>query len=320
MSQWSSGFIIDSAGMAPLLTLEPGQTDSLRVSYSSGNGQIYDTVIVTSDATNGPVWRIPVKINITPPDSVLFAVDVNPDPVKPGDTLTVTIVPDLAVQYTGLKSISGLLEYHFDSYDFISDTGETGTTTFQHDAPYVIGKNAYLPFTISSATDISLGSAMPILTVRLLTRLSDTSVSNFFLDSLLLNGSDSNSGSCILGASAQGTPSHILLGCSDTLLILEMRNHLVFDIENPQPNPITSEDGYQSTLTLHSATDGIAEVRVTDMLGRMVTNNSIALIAGETSNYSLDLSHEPSGSYFYAVQFSSQYGVATKSGTVMVLR
>jgi hypothetical protein len=251
---------------------------------------------------------------------VNFVVGLSNDPVKPNDALTVTISPDRAVQGLGLNSISGVVEYHSDSYDFISASGGAAGAAFQYTKPYAVGKTAHLPFTISSATDIPLDPSSPILKILLQARLSDTATTSFVLDSLLLNGSDPNYGNCVLVYFSDTAVSHTELACGDTLLILEMRNQLAFDVENPKPDPITSEDGYQSTLTLHSATDGIAEVRVTDMLGRIVTINSMALSAGESANYSLDLSHEPSGSYFYTVQFSSQYGVATKSGMVMVLR
>ncbi len=263
----------------------------------------------------GGLWK-----DVTPINSVQFTVAANPDPIKPGDTLTVTVTPNLAVQGTGLTSISGTMEYHSDAYKFISATGGAGTAQLQYTLPFAVGETAYLPFTISSPTDILLDPATPIFTLYLQTMVSDTTVSSFTLDSLLLNGSDPNYGNCVFSPSSNGAVSHIQLACGDTLLMLAMSNELALGVENPQPNPLTAENGYQSSLMLHSSSDGIAEVLVTDMLGRIITRNNFALSAGKSASYSIDLSNQSTGEYFYTVLFASMNGTVTKSGKVMVLR
>ena len=250
-----------------------------------------------------------------------FTVAVSPDPVKPGDTLTVTVTPSLAVQGKGLLSIGGTMEYHSDSYKFLSASGGVESAPLQYQGPVVVGKTAQLPFTISSTTDLPLDPATPILTFYVQAMVSDTTASLFALDSLLLNGSDPTYGNCILSSSTNGAVSHIALGCGDTLLMLEMQNKLAFDAVKIR-SPIRSHPKmvYQSLLALRAALDGTAEVRVSDMLGRIVSANTLALHAGETANYTLDLSNQPAGAYCYTVLFSSMSGVTLKSGTVMVLR
>jgi hypothetical protein len=315
-----TGFIISGVLQPPPVILFPGESDSLHISYLSGVGHLYDTVVITGEPNNDSVWRIPVQVNIIPADSVEFSVAVSPDPIKPGDTLTVTVTPDLTVQNVGLKNISGTIEYRYDSYDLITKLGGTVAAPIQFEPLSEEHGTAYLPFTISSFSTIALDSGTPILTLRLQAMLSDSTVSSFNLDSLLLNGSDPTYENCVLSASSGSAVSHIALACGDTLLMLAMQNELVFAVGNPKPNPVTAEDGGQSSLPLLASTDGTAEVRVTDMLGRMVVSNSIPLTAGEPTSYALDLSNQPAGAYFYTFVFSSLSGTVSKSGTVMVLR
>ncbi len=320
MSPWGSGFTISSILQPPPLILFPGASDSLHVTYIAGVGQLYDTVVITGEPNNTSVWRIPVQVNIIPIDSVEFTVALSPDPIKPGDTLTVTVTPDLSVQNVGLVNISGTIEYRYDSYNFISATGGTELAPLQYTQPFAVNGTAHLPFTISSTSTIALDSGTPVLTLRLEAMLSDSTVSSFVLDSLLLNGSDPTYENCVLSASSGSAVSHIALSCGDTLIMLAMQNNLAFEVGNPQPNPVTVDDGRPSVLPLLASTDGTAEVRVTDMLGRTVVSNSIPLTAGVEASYALDLSNQPAGAYFYTFVFSSIHGTVSKSGTVMLLK
>ncbi len=319
MSQWGNGFNVFGTGYPPPITLQPGQSDSLHITYTSGVGDLYDTVIVWTDADSGKVRRIPVEIHITPVDSVKFVIAM-PASIRIDRHFVAPIFPDRIVQGKGLISISGTLSYQNDDFDFEGITAPN-TLNLLYNGPNITNGVARIPFSLSNAAGIVLDPATPILQLGLNAVWADSAHFSVTLDSLLLNNSDQNYSRCVLGTIAAIASSNLdAEPCGDEILTGELQGNLVFDAAQPSPDPVTAASNYRATLILQSAVSGTIDIELQDALGRTVSQSSASLHAGEADPCTLDFHNQPAGIYYYTIRFNSSSVTAMKNGKVILTK
>jgi hypothetical protein len=142
---------------------------------------------------------------------------------------------------------------------------------------------------------------------------------NIFVDSLRLNGSDP-SFDCILASNTLGVQSQFAIFCADSLLIEFLGNQPLLLVELPRPNPVGVRDGYQAAITLRAATEGLAEIELSDGIGRTLSRETIHLNAGASTNYSFNLTGLASGTYLYSIRFASTNGNTRANGSMLLIK
>jgi len=317
------GFLLSPA-TADSIVVAPGQTDTLHISFDGQHtGNLASPLLIHSNADANALISIPILGYVPPLDSAGFILATSTTTIKPGDTFEVTITPDRAISNKKLFSIAGSLAYFEDNYDLVSITPMAGLDTQISRLP-ATGKIAHLHYNLSSATDISLAPASPILTAKFVSRLSDSiAAMPWSVEAFQLNGGDPDYSRCTLASTVKNSPTiaTLSLACGDSLIAHTMAGVLVFRVEPARPNPVTSQArGYSTTLELHAEMDGTADVEVFDALGRSVAKTNVALAQGTTEPCRLDFTQLPGGSYFYSVRFHSAIGDARSRGSLLLLR
>ena len=64
----------------------------------------------------------------------------------------------------------------------------------------------------------------------------------------------------------------------------------------------------------------MAVVEVTDGLGRTVSSQTVTLAGQESTAIRLDLSQQPSGTYYYRLRYNSEVGRTERSGMLQLVR
>ncbi|HWF43710.1 MAG TPA: hypothetical protein VG537_03615 [Candidatus Kapabacteria bacterium] len=314
------GFVLSKNG-GDTIILAPGKSDTIYVGYDgTDSGAIGTTVTIVSNADQNATVTIPVTGIALPADSVHFKIALTNMPVHAGENFQVMLYPDRVVQGKNLHSISGILEYYADAFNFDPTSVSTMPgLSLLSSGPVTFGRTAHYTFALTSNSDISLDPAVPILTATLMADVADSVGGNIFVDSLRLNGSDP-SFDCILASSALGVQSQFAIFCADSLLIEFLGNQPLLLVERPRPNPVSARDGYQAAITLQAATEGLAEIELSDGIGRTLSRETIQLSAGAPANYSFNLTDLASGTYLYSVRFASAKGGTRVSGSMLLVK
>jgi hypothetical protein len=266
-----------------------------------------------------PLATYTITASSLPVESVNFKVSFSKMPIAAGESFTVFVKPDRAIPGKGIRSIAGVLVYHADAFN--DPSALTGPPGLQC-APQFnqSGRDRRVTFVFTSAKDISLDPNVPILSAGLSSVVGDSASGMIWIDSLKINGNVPKFSDCVLASKTIGSSTQFKAFCGDSTIMFRLRGAPLITAERLHPNPVTAQDNFQGTLDLHAAVDGVAEIDVTDAIGRPVSTASMHLQAGQASSYVLDLAHQPAGTYFYAIRFSSEAGRAMKNGMVVLVK
>ncbi len=226
-------------------------------------------------------------------------------PVAPGQALTASLVPDLSISGVGLHAIHGAFEYRSNNFEVFSNTmtAPPGMTLTQN-GPNRVGDIETYSFDLTNPRDIPLDPTQPVVSLPMIAMVSDSVGGEVAVDSLNLNQNDTTFRACTLASNSIALDASLSIQCGDSTLIYYLRGEPIVFAERLRPNPVTSENGYQTTLDLTSAVDGSALIALYDGLGRQVSSHVIALTRGETQPYTFDLHNLPAGSYYYELRFT----------------
>ncbi len=318
-----TGFTFAGGADSSVLSLSPGQTDTVHVVYNGASSDTLNSTVTIQSSTLDTNFSAQVLGIVQPAQTVHFILGLSSMPVPASTVFSATLTPDHAVSAgTGLQEVYGVFQYRRDNFEPGTMTTSTpGVNLDPNDQPYDVGTIEYFPFH-ATGTNIQLSPFQALVTLPLEAMISDSLGGIIQVDSLQLNGGDAQFNNCILST---GTPgglnTSISIQCGDSILIGVLNGQPILTSEQPRPNPVTEENGFQSTLNLIAAEDGVAEIMLYDALGEEITRDHLALAGGGTVPYTFHLGDLPSGSYYYAVRFTSaSAGSSTLRGTFLLIK
>ncbi len=312
-----AGFTMSSTGDT---TLQPKGREVLHVHYSNATpGPSLGVVTIKT----GPPQNQTLTYNVMgmglPVDTVHFLISFSKMPVGQGESFHVLLKPDKAVSASaGIHSIAGVLTYHADAFMPGAITGLPGVTT-SIPAPIIVGKKTRQTFVFTSGSALTLDPSVPVMSAGLAAIVADSMGVTISVDSLVINGDDASFSTCTLSSTVLGLQSQFTATCGDSTLMWYLRGKPLIT-DQIRPNPVTSLDGYHGTIELNPALDGIAEINVSDAVGRVVSQSSVVLRGGVVTSYPFDLVKQSAGTYFYSIRFVSEHGSAMHNGTLMLLK
>ena len=169
-------------------------------------------------------------------------------------------------------------------------------------------------FDVTNNKDLALDSLTPLVSLPMEAMVSDSVGGVISVNSISLNGGDMQFNTCVLSTGAPGTStSSFDIQCGDSQLISILNGHPIVTGAQPNPNPVTEESGFQTTLNLTTAESGLAEITLYNALGEQINRDQLSISSGGTVPYTFHLGEFPAGSYYYAVRFTS---ISSKSGTL----
>ncbi len=323
VSMLGTGFAFVS-GPDSVFSLSPGQTDTVHITYDgTSSGSLASTFTIRSSGTLDTNFSAQVLGMIQPAQTVHFSLGFSKMPVNSGDIFTVTLTPDAPFTGSGLQEVSGVFQYRRDNFEpgTFSSPGNTVTGGNVVDVGTTGHIIEYYPFDVTG-NNIQLiqGSALVMLPLEAM--ISDSLGGIIQVDSLQFNGGDVQFNNCVLST---GTPSgqndSVMLQCGDNTLIEVLNGNPILTAEQLRPNPVTEENGFQTTLNLLAAEDGEAEIMLYDALGEQVLHDQLLVASGGTVPYTFHLGDLPAGSYYYAVRFTgATAGSSTLRGTFLLIK
>ena len=321
LSMAGTGFTFAN-GLDSVISLSPGQTVTLHVLYDGiSTGTLGSTVNIQSSGTLDTNYSVQLSGIVQPVDTVHFSLAFSKMPVNAGDTFSVTLTPNITFLGNGLQEIYGVFQYRNDNFE-TGVISANGGSTDPNDKPYPPhGIIEYYPFHVTG-TNIQLQKGTALVTLPMEAMISDSVGGIIQVDSLQLNGGDVQFNNCVLST---GTPAgiedSITLQCGDNILIGDLNGQPLVTSEQPNPNPVTEENGFQTTLNLVAAENGIAEITLYDALGEQITHDELTVASGGTVPYTFHLDNLPAGSYYYAVHFTSTSAMTGMlRGTFLLLK
>ncbi len=323
-----TGFIFVGGSSTASISISPGQTVPVHVAYdSTSTGILSSTVTIQSSGTLDTNFSAQVLGIVQPADTEIFVLSLTNMPVSAGNTFNATLTPTINVPASaGLTEISGVFQYRQDNFvsGSLSAPGYTVTPGNIVDAGTPGHMIEYYPFQVTntSGTGIQLVQGAPLVTLQLEAMVSDSLGGMIQVDSLQLNGGDAQFNNCVLTTnSPSGVNTSFTPECGDSILIGVLNGQPILTSEEPRPNPVTEESGFQTTLNLVAAEDGVAEIMLYDALGEQITRDELTVASGGTVPYTFHLDNLPAGSYYYAVRFTSaSAGTSTLRGTFLLLK
>jgi len=319
-----SGFVIVDTVVVP-----PGESRTLHIAYdpkASGNlsatFQLQAKLVSTGEIINiTPTATVIVIGSILPPETVNFNISFSKMPVVAGESFRVFLTPDRPISGKNLHSISGVLEYRADAFEITSGglSAPAGISIVQS-GPNTFGEIDHYRFDLTNASDITLDPATHVLSAGLVAMISDTIGGSIWIDSLKLNATDPSYSSCTLSWNAAALSASIALQCGDSTFMRQLRGQHLLIGSKIRPNPVTADAAYKATIDLQALEDGIADIILSDAVGREVSRESISLTHGAVLPYTMDLSRQQAGSYIYTVRMNGTSGTTSIEGTVVLLK
>jgi hypothetical protein len=321
-----TGFVFAGGSSSSSLSLSPGQTVPVHVAYdSTTTGTLGSTVTIQSSGMLDTNFSAQVLGTVQPVDTEIFVLGLTNMPVSAGNTFNATLTPTIKVPASaGLQEVSGMFQYRQDNFapGSPSSPGNTVTPGKIVDIGTPGHMIEYYPFQVTNPNGIQLVPGSPLVALQLETMISDSVGGVIQADSLQLNGGDAQFNNCVLTTnSPSGVNTSVTLQCGDSILIGVLNGQPILTSEQPHPNPVTEESGFQTTLNLIAAEDGVAEIMLYDALGEQITHDELSFASGGTVPYTFHLGDLPTGSYYYAVRFTSaSAGSSTLRGTFLLLK
>ncbi|MFI5202414.1 MAG: WD40/YVTN/BNR-like repeat-containing protein, partial [Candidatus Kapaibacterium sp.] len=134
MAHYGDGLDVYNINYQPI-TIPAGATDSLHITFDGMHtGLIYDTVVLMLGTDADSVRRIPVQTYVPAVDTVNFILSM-PAQLSAGEHFAANVLPDRAVTGKGLTSVSGLLHWPTNDFEFDSITA-AGNLALVSNTPY----------------------------------------------------------------------------------------------------------------------------------------------------------------------------------------
>ena len=290
-NDWSA---TDSLGLSLLdtIVLPLDGVATVRLRYSpNGRDSANDTLVLELQSSSlDTTIRIPLLGNWAPIDpaidSVTFFPSI-PDSLSAGERFAVSIFPDRPVSNTTLLSISGIITYPTDDFDFDSLSASTGLR-LQSSRPMISGSMTRVLFSVSSASGIVLDPARPIVRLWLRAVVADTTNFRVWLDSVTLNSGDPAYAPCAF--STMFASSSLRPVCGDGPMRQFLAGTSLFFAEDPKPNPAIDA----VTIRFHNVSSLGIEYSVVDGLGKTRRHGR-----SSNSDLTLDVSSLPQGVYYF---------------------
>jgi photosystem II stability/assembly factor-like uncharacterized protein len=317
-----SGFVLTNPSDSVLL-ISPGTPVTIHVVYNGTTTDSLKTIIFfRSSAATNPMDTVRLLGLVQPPGTVHFVLGLTNMPVSAGDIFSATLTPDAKVSAgMGLQEVHGVFQYRRDNFEPGSMTTSDGQLD-PNDKPYDIGKIEYFPFHVTKPSGIALDPTIALVTLPMETMISDSVGGVIQVDSISLNGGDVQFSNCVLSTNTPGGQNtSISIQCGDSLLISVLNGQPIVTSEQPRPDPVTEENGFQTTLNLHSAANGVAEIILYDAIGEEISHDQLTLSANGTLPYTFHMSNLPAGSYYYGIRFTNATMTSgTLRGTLLLIK
>ncbi len=317
-----SGFVLANPSDSVLL-ISPGVSVTLHVVYNgTTTDSLKTTIFFRSSAATNPMDTVKLLGLVQPPGTVHFILGLSNMPVSAGDVFSATLTPDIKVSAgMGLQEVHGVFQYRRDNFEPGSMTSSAGQLD-PNDKPYDIGKIEYFPFHVTKPSGIALDPTVPLVTLPMETMISDSVGGVIQVDSISLNGGDVQFSNCVLSTNTPGGQNtSISLQCGDSLLISVLNGQPIVTSEQPRPDPVTEENGFQTTLNLHSAANGVAEIILYDAIGEEISHDQLSLSVNGTVPYTFHMGNLPAGSYYYGIRFTNATSTSgTLRGTLLLIK
>jgi len=287
MSDWSSGYNIFGTGTHPPYAIAPGASDSLHITFDgSHTGVVYDTAIVWFGSDSDSTRRIPLKSFVPAIDTINFTLFGMPGTLSAGQSFTAGVYPEQALSGKGITSVSGVISWRRDDFDFGSWSG----LDLSGNSPYSESGRSRAVFTVSNPSGLTLDPTKPLAQISLRAMITDTISYRLYLDSLVLGGDAPQFSAC--SYSTRGKPDTAVLTpvCPDSILINDLAGRGIMTIAAVQPNP--ASDGV--TISFRGNALGPISYDVIDALG----GTRLRGFTGENA-LTLDVSSLPQGVYFF---------------------
>ncbi len=314
-----TGFSIE--GGVTSLQLSPGETVTIRVAYDgTTTGNLNGTLNIQSNAATNPNYTVQFSGTVQPAETVHFKVGFSTMPVVAGQVFNATLTPDIAFSGKGLQTIHGVYEYRSNNFNVGPGTLTSSIPGLVQNGPTKVGTTEQYTFDITG-NNLTLDPTKPLVSLPMEAMISDSVGGTVQVNSIALNGGDVAFNNCVLTSTTQSLNASISIQCGDSLLISVLNGKPIVLSEQPRPNPVTEETGFQTTLNLIVAENGIAEITLYNALGEQLTHDYVPLASGGTVPYTFNLADHPAGSYYYSVHFTSASALSgTLRGTFLLLK
>jgi len=300
------------------LFITPGGTKNDTIYYDdTSHGNLSATVTLQTDVKNNNFTSVQLSGIAPPVDTVHFNIAFSKMPVASGQGFTASLVPDIPVSGKGLKTIHGVFEYRSNNFEVIPNS-MTSNFALTQNGPTQVGSIERYSFDVTNPNDIPLDPSTPVVTLPMIAMVSDSVGGMIAVDSLSLNPSDPTFSTCQLASNTFASDASLAIRCGDSTLIYYMRGKPLVTAERLRPNPVTSENGYQTTLDLTAAEDGTALIALYDGLGREVAHDVITLTHGVLQPYTFHLQNLPAGSYYYQLRFTGISASGSTKGMLLL--
>ena len=302
-------------------SLSNGDWDTITIAYDgSTTGNLSSTLSITPPASTTGSFTIQFSGSVRPPQAVHFALGLSQTSIAARDNFFATLTPDiiLAASPTGLTTVQGVFSYPQNNFQ-VSPMSDPHIT--KQGATDAGGIEQY-SFTYTNVNGISLDDKTALIYLPLTAMVSDSVGGTISATGFVLNNGDAHFGNCELSISgAPSATTTFQYNCGDTTLIRFLKSHQIVLAEDPRPNPVTSETGFQTTVTLLPAVDGTIEIQLFNALGETIAQDAVPVTANESLPYSFHLANVPSGSYYYSMRLTSSIvSSPTLRGTFQVLK
>ncbi len=322
-------FAIVNAPKTPFI-INPSNTFFLDIRYLPVNtGESFDTLTIVTDADSAPVRQIPLSGFATPTDTIRFSVSTSNVSVVPGDTATLTIMPSSEFKNKGLNSMAIVLSYNGDIMSPYqtknATTGMSGALAPSVGSELPVGPTLRnLPITINGA-NMTFDSTTPIVNIKFLISLSDSTSTDFHIASFVLNNGDNNFNKCLLGATADTGTIALRFVCGDTDLYNLLRyganwsltDGIVPSIGAPNPDPVFA--GSVINIPFTALRPVSLKIEIMDETGRIVYSNAAKVPQAGASTFSIRDLPLGGGAYHYRL-YSVDGGTAVVTGSFVVIR
>jgi hypothetical protein len=304
---WQSDIGTFVTNYSPRFPLGPGDTTSVHLTfiptYSGVSRSIY-SVSTTTDSTDPLVCVI--RANVTPTDTIRLHLAPVRTSFHVGDTVTVLLTTEEDVPLSlRLRDIAFGLNFNGDLLTIVdakslvpSSQLLSGTST--RTLPAKLETQQYL---LNGSPFLSFSKQTPLLELRFIVRLTDTTTTTFFLSNIMLNSSEKDFAKCTLGLISGEASAELTLLCGDSTLREFLRNGSILLSTKPViPNPVTEDNGWKAHIPFNVAEASVVRCLIIDEIGRIVRTETRNTLAGGSFEFVIDAKDLASGTYSYLLE------------------
>ncbi len=280
-------------------------TDSFIVHYEP-TGTSFDTAeVCLRFRLKGNTFDTSIFIfgeSVSPKDSLEFIPSLTRSNIPSGEVTEYRLFPSKVMRNVNLSEISFDVTLDEDLLEVVNLSIPNGLALTHSQTQQANGVVTH--HIAISGTDIALDPASAILSIELLTYITDAISTPIALSNVRLNSFDPDYERCTLSATSQDTIFTLALLCGDRTLTDFMRHgRSALEITSIRPNPARDE------LTVEIVSDGAVTIEVYDAAGKLVQTSQ-----GKAGVVVVPVDMLSSGSYVMRV--SSGGGVVSRGFVV----